>query len=87
MPITMSSASLPVFQHMLGNLSYLLDKAASNAEARKFDPSVLVQSRLSPDMLPFARQVLIDCDAAKKGASRISGMYAPKVDDTVSSVP
>ena len=62
MPITMSSASLPVFQHMLGNLSYLLDKAASNAEARKFDPSVLLQSRLAPDMLPFARQVLIACD-------------------------
>ena len=85
MPITMSSASLPVFQHMLGNLAHLLDKAVANAEARKFDATVLVQSRLAPDMLPFARQVLIACDAAKNGAARISGVEAPKFDDTEST--
>lgn len=85
MPITMSSASLPVFQHMLGNLSHLLDKAVASAEARKFDASVLIQSRLAPDMLPLARQVLIACDAAKNGAARISGIEAPKFDDTEST--
>ncbi|HSV35942.1 MAG TPA: DUF1993 domain-containing protein [Ramlibacter sp.] len=82
MTISMSSASLPVFKSMLGNLAHILDKAQAHAEARKFDPVVLLQYRLAPDMLPFTRQVLIACDAAKNGIARISGVEAPKFDDT-----
>ena len=82
MTISMSSASLPVFKTMLGNLSHILDKGAAHAEARKFDPSALLQFRLAPDMLPFTRQVQIACDAAKNGVARISGVEAPKFEDT-----
>jgi hypothetical protein len=87
MPMSMSSASLPVFKSMLGNLSHILDKAQAHAEAKKFDPSVLLQYRLAPDMLPFTRQVLIACDAAKNGMARISGVESPRYDDTESSFP
>lgn len=87
MTISMSSASIPVFKTMLGNLSHILDKGQAYAEARKFDPAVLLQYRLSPDMLPFTRQVLIACDAAKNGVARISGVEAPKFDDTEASFP
>jgi hypothetical protein len=38
-------------------------------------------------MLPFTRQVLIACDAAKNGVARISGVEAPKFDDTEASFP
>ncbi len=86
MTISMSSASLPVFQQMLGNLKHFLDKGLAHAQARKFDPQVLVNARLAPDMLPFSRQVLIACDAAKLGAARISGLEAPKYDDTESTI-
>src|SRR5437764_6534857 len=82
MPFSMYSASVPVFQHMLRNLSHLLDKAVANAEARKFDPSVLVNFRLAPDMLPFTKQIQIACDAAKLAVSRIAGIDAPKFEDT-----
>ena len=82
MPFSMYSASVPVFQHMLRNLSHLLDKAVANAEARKFDPSVLVNFRLAPDMLPFTKQIQIACDAAKLAVSRIAGIEAPKFEDT-----
>lgn len=82
MTISMSSASLPVFQQMLGNLKHFLDKGLAHAQAKKFDPQVLVSARLAPDMLPFSRQVLIACDAAKLGVARISGLEAPKFDDT-----
>ncbi|MFD0667533.1 DUF1993 domain-containing protein [Ramlibacter sp. MAHUQ-53] len=85
MSISMSSASLPVFQKMLGNLKHILDKAVANAQARKFDPQVLVAYRLAPDMLPFSRQILIACDAAKLGVARISGLEAPKFEDTEST--
>lgn len=86
MPISMSSASLPVFKLMLSNLNHILDKAQAHAEAKKFDPSALMQARLAPDMLPFTRQVLIACDAAKNGAARLSGVEAPKFDDTETSI-
>ena len=81
MTISMYSASVPVFQRMLRNLSHILDKAAAHAEAKKFDPSVLTRYRLAPDMLPFTRQILIACDAAKLGVARISGLEAPKFED------
>ena len=81
MTISMYTASVPVFQHMLRNLSHILDKAEAHAEARKIDPAALTQFRLAPDMLPFTRQVLIACDAAKNGVARISGVEAPKFDD------
>jgi hypothetical protein len=87
MTISMSSASLPVCKTMLGNLSHMLDKGQAHAEARKFDPQALLQYRLAPDMLPFTRQILIACDAAKNGVARISGLEAPKFDDTEASFP
>ncbi|MDD5631828.1 MAG: DUF1993 family protein, partial [Methylococcales bacterium] len=34
----MYQASIPVFTHMLNNLSAILDKAAAHAEAKKIDP-------------------------------------------------
>jgi hypothetical protein len=82
MSISMYSASVPVFTTALRNLSHFLDKAKVSAEARKFDTAVLMNSRLAPDMLPFTRQVLIACDAAKLCVARISGVEAPKFEDT-----
>lgn len=81
MPITLSSASLPVFQTALSNLLHCLNKAEANAAARKFDPNVLFAARLAPDMLPFAAQIRIACDAAKNGTARLAGIEAPKFDD------
>ncbi len=86
MSITMYSASVPICTTMLGNLSHLLDKAQAFVEARKCDPTALTQYRLAPDMLPFTRQVLIACDAAKNGIARISGAEAPKFDDNETSL-
>ncbi len=87
MTISMSSASLPIFNTMLANLSHLLDKAQAHADAKKFDPAVLLQYRLAPDMLPFTRQVLIACDAAKLGVARMSGVEAPKFEDKETTIP
>ena len=85
MTMSMSSASLPVFRHMLSNLSHFLDKGAAHAEARKFDPANLLNDRLAPDMLPFTRQIQIACDAAKNGVSRIAGIEPPKFEDNEAS--
>jgi hypothetical protein len=87
MAMSMYSASVPLFQHMLRNLIHILDKGEANAQARKIDPAVLAGSRLAPDMLPFTRQILIACDAAKNGVARISGVEAPRFEDTEASFP
>ncbi len=81
MSITLSSASLPVFQTALTNLLHCLNKAEANAAARGFDANVFVQTRLAPDMLPFAAQIRIACDAAKNGTARLAGIEAPKFED------
>jgi uncharacterized protein len=86
MPISMSSASLPICKTMLGNLSHLLDKATAHAQARRFDPLVLCTARLAPDMLPLTRQVLIACDTAKNGVARLSGVEAPRFEDHEASL-
>ena len=82
MTLSMSSASLPVCTRMLTNLSHILAKAEQFVEARKIDPAALTTYRLAPDMFPFTRQVLIACDAVKNGVARLSGVEAPKFDDT-----
>jgi uncharacterized protein len=67
---------------VLTNLSALLEKGAALAAAKKFDPAVLLTSRLAPDMLPLASQVQIACDTAKKGVARLAGLEAPSFEDT-----
>ena len=82
MSITLSSASLPVVTKFLGNLQHLLTKAQADVAARGYDEQALVQYRLAPAMLPFKTQSCIACDAAKLCAARISGLEAPKYENT-----
>jgi uncharacterized protein len=79
--ISMYRASIPAFKQTLGALSGSLGKAAAHAADKKFDPSILVQSRLAPDMFALARQVQISADFAKGCASRLAGVEAPKFAD------
>ena len=81
MPISMSSASVPIFVRMLESLGAWLDKAEAHAQTRKFDADVLLGTRLAPDMLPFATQVQIACDSAKFAVARLAGVEAPKFAD------
>ncbi|HSX71676.1 MAG TPA: DUF1993 domain-containing protein [Pseudomonas sp.] len=85
MSLSLYQASVPVFVRMFGNLSAILDKAVADAEARKIDPSVLLNARLAPDMHPLTRQVQIASDAAKGCAARLSGVEVPSFPDTESS--
>jgi hypothetical protein len=82
MTISLSSASLPVFDKFLGNLRHLLSQAQADVQTRGYDEQALVQFRLAPDMLPFKTQIYIACDAAKLCAARISGLDAPIFENT-----
>jgi hypothetical protein len=78
MPLSMHSASVPVFVRMLNNTLAWLDKAEAFASARKFDPNNYLGLRLAPDMLPFARQIQIATDHVKGCTARLAGMEPPK---------
>ena len=67
---------------LLGSLDHCIDKAIAHAAAKKFDPNVLAQARLAPDMFPFVRQVQATCDQAKFAAARLAGKDAPSHPDT-----
>lgn len=82
MPLSMYQASAPRFVHMLKNLSALLDKAQSHAEAKKIDPAALTTFRLFPDMFALSRQVQVACDVAKGVVARLAGVDVPKHEDT-----
>lgn len=81
MPSSLHSVSVPVFVRMLKNVSALLDKAAADAATRRFDVTVLLQSRLAPDMFPLLRQVQLACDFAKGASARLAGVPVPPFPD------
>jgi hypothetical protein len=85
MRISMYQTSVPVFIRMLTNLEAILKKAAAYAEARKIDPSVLINSRLYPDMFPLVRQIQIAADTAKGAAARLAGIEPPTYEDNEAS--
>ena len=86
MTISISNASLPVFEVGLNALSGVLDKTTSFASSKKVDESVLVGWRLAPDMLALARQVQIASDMAKNGAARLAGVEPPRFEDTETTI-
>lgn len=82
MAISMYDFSIPMLTRGLTNMSAILDKAAAHAAAKKFDPAVLAQTRLFPDMHALVRQVQIACDTAKGAAARLAQVEVPKHEDT-----
>jgi hypothetical protein len=74
----MYAASVPVYQRQLGAISKVLERGSAWAESRKVDETVLMGTRMIPDMLPFSRQVQIACRFAEESAARLAGAEVPK---------
>jgi len=87
MSFSMSKASLPALEISLNALSAILDKAEAFAAAKKIDPSVLLNTRLAPDMFPLTRQVQIATELAKNGGARLAGVEPPRYEDKETTIP
>jgi hypothetical protein len=85
MTISMYETSVGSFVRVLNNLSAVLAKGAAHAEAKKIEPSVLLNCSLYPDMFPLTRQVQIGTDGAKGCAARLAGVEPPSYPDNESS--
>lgn len=83
--LSMYQASVPVLQRALRNLKSLLEKAEAHAQAQGYDPAVLLQARLYPDMLPLLRQVQLATDTSKFAPARLTGNDSPRFDDVETS--
>jgi hypothetical protein len=84
--MSMSNASIPVFEIGLNALSALLEKAESYAAAKSIDPTVLLSARLFPDMFAFAQQVRSACDQAKNGGARLASIDPPRYEDNEKTI-
>ena len=87
MTISMYKTSVPIFVQFLSSLSAVLDKAAAYAEAKKIDPSVLLNTRLAPDMYPLLRQVRAATDHAVSAGGRLAGADMPSLGNAEASIP
>jgi uncharacterized protein len=65
----------------LKNLITILEKGAAHAEAKKIDPTVLINFRIYPDMFPLVKQIQIASDVTRRGAARLAGIEAPAMED------
>jgi hypothetical protein len=81
MAISMYSIGVPMMKTLLGALSGVVEKGAAFAAAKNFDPAVLANDRLAPDMFPLCRQIQIACDMARGGALRLAGREVPSLPD------
>ena len=86
MSFSMSKASIPALEMGLNALSGVLDKAQAFAAAKKVDPTVLLGSRLCPDMFALARQVQVASDLAKNGMARLSDVEPPRFEDNETTI-
>lgn len=84
--MSMSRATIPVFEVALNALSAVLDKAEAYAEAKRFDPAVLLNTRLFPDMFALTRQVQAACDQVKNGSARLAGIDPPRYEDNEKTI-
>jgi hypothetical protein len=86
MSSSLSAASISVFEIGLNALSGVLDKAQAFATSKKVDPSVLLGTRLCPDMFALTRQVQLASDLAKNGMARLAGVEPPRFEDTETTI-
>ena len=73
MTVSMYKISVPIFVQFLTALGVVLDKAAAHCEAKKIEPSALLDARLFPDMFPLVRQVRAATDHAVNATARLAG--------------
>ena len=85
MALSMYQTSIPVFVRGLDALALLLAKALEHAEEAGMVPEVLLGARLAPDMLPLSAQVQRASDTSTLSVQRLSGVAAPRFDDSEAS--
>lgn len=83
--ISMYEATVTPLKRALKNVSNILKKGEAYADTNQIEHSVLLNSRLFPDMYSLTRQVQIATDMSKGGVARLANLEIPKFEDTETS--
>lgn len=77
--------TVPVFKKTLKGLRTITEKAQAYAQEKGIEEKTLLEDQLISDMFPLKKQIQVSCDNAKLASARLSGMEAPKNDDSEQS--
>jgi hypothetical protein len=86
MAVNFHKISVPVFAKHLYAIAGCMKKAQTAYAEKKCDETTLIHYRLYPDMFSFAKQVQMATDHARNFAGQLSGVAAPKFEDTEKSL-
>lgn len=82
MSVSLYDVAVPSYKKHLHALDGLLEKAEAYAALKRFDPSVLLDARLYPDMYELTKQVQACSDFSKNSSARLAGVDVPSMPDT-----
>jgi hypothetical protein len=80
MAISLYTGFVPVCLQLLAGLKTVLQKAEAHTTEQKWDPAVVLNMRLYPDMFTLERQVRQVCNHSL-GAGRVAGVDLPSLPD------
>ncbi len=83
--VSMYEASITPCVRVLRALSEVLKKGEAHCLTHGIDPSVMLGSRLYPDMFPLVRQVQIAADSARRLGARLTRTVPASVPDVETS--
>ena len=86
MPLSMTKASLPVFEIVLNAARRHARQSRSLRHRQEDRPLGAAQFAACPDMFALARQVQVTCDHAKNGAARLAGIEPVKFEDNETTI-
>jgi uncharacterized protein len=67
------TAYLEIAKNYLVTLTHLLDKAEEHVKAKGIDEKELLDAQLAPDMFPFAKQIRMATDDARRNLLLLTG--------------
>ena len=80
MAVSLYSGFVPICLQLLTGLKTVLQKCEAHTTEQKWDPAVVLNMRLYPDMFSLERQVRQVCNHAL-GAGRVAGVDLPSLPD------
>ena len=85
MSTDLHSLVIPQLERVLTNLRDILERASLDLEQRQIPESVLLSSRLYPDMFDLQQQVQAATDIARRGTARLIGEEPSSMPDSEAS--
>lgn len=85
MTISMHRITVPVYNQMLSNLDFVLERGAAFAQENGIDEAELLERRFASDMFPLAHQVDRACFHARLAVAKLADIEAPALPEALAT--